>query len=116
MNFIHHESGERRIAELTSFPEGIKETQDLLDIFANAGTGYIIIPGELLDPSFFDLKSRFAGELLQKVSNYRVRLAVTGDFSGYGSESLKAFIRESNRTGQVLFLDTAEEAVNRFSV
>ena len=44
-----------------------------------------------------------AGEILQKFSNYRVRLAIVGDFTPYSSKSIKDFIYESNkkRTNQL---------------
>jgi hypothetical protein len=53
--------------------------------------------------------------MLQKVVNYRLRLAIVGDFSVYESKSLKAFIVESNRSNTIMFLNTIEEALNRLS-
>ena len=91
----------------------IRETQDALDLMAEArylGSDCLILAAENLDPAFFDLKTRLAGEILQKFSNYRMRLAIVGDFSGFQSKSLKDFIKESNRTGRVIFVPTAEEA------
>ena len=55
-----------------------------------------------------------AGAILQKISNYSYQLAIIGDFSIYESESLQAFIRESNRTGQVIFVPDLETAIGRF--
>ena len=60
---------------------------------------------------FFTLRNRLAGEILQKFSTYRIKIAIYGDFSGYTSEALQAFIRESNRGGDVFFPLTKEEAV-----
>jgi hypothetical protein len=54
-----------------------------------------------------------AGEILQKFSNYRMRLAIVGDFSEYKSKSLRDFIRESNRTGTINFVGTIDEALLR---
>lgn len=116
MKFIHHEKNGHKIAELVSLASPIRDTGDMLDLFGNAGAGTIIIKKEMLDESFFDLKTRLAGELLQKLSNYRKRMAVVGDFSSYDSENLKAFIRESNRSGQVLFTESTDEAIRRFAV
>ncbi|WP_083996437.1 DUF4180 domain-containing protein [Desulfosporosinus acididurans] len=56
---------------------------------------------------FFDLKTKLAGEILQKFVNYHVRIAIVGDFSGYKSKSLKDFIYESNN-GKDVFFDLIE--------
>jgi hypothetical protein len=58
--------------------------------------------------------TRFAGDILQKFSNYRVQLAIIGDFSEYQGETLKDFIYESNRAGEILFLNSVESAIKRF--
>jgi len=115
MTFIHHHRNSRTMAEVRSDILLVEEPRDILDIMANAGARILILGKSLLHESFFDLKSGFAGEMLQKISNYGIRLAVVGDFSGYPSKSLRDFIRESNRGGQVLFTGTVEEALERFS-
>jgi hypothetical protein len=96
----------------------IRETQDALDMMANAryqGADSIILRKENLDHAFFDLKTRLAGEILQKFSNYRMILAIVGDFSQFRSKSLNDFITESNRTGRVFFVHSAEVAMNLLS-
>jgi len=77
------------------------------------GSSTMIIQDRSLHPDFFDLKTRVAGEILQKFSNYRMRLAVVGDFSIYKSNSLQDFIRESNRMGTIFFVGTIDEALTR---
>lgn len=49
--------------------------------------------------------------MLQKVSNYRMRLIILGDFTNVESRALQDFIRESNRQGQVIFTATLDEAI-----
>lgn len=92
----------------------IKNGQDLLDSMATAGylgcTG-MIAHAESLGSAFFDLKTGVAGEMLQKFSNYKMRLAVIGDFSEVASHSLRDFIRESNRGRTVCFTDLPEHAL-----
>ncbi|MCB0629182.1 MAG: DUF4180 domain-containing protein, partial [Lewinella sp.] len=70
---------------------------------------------ENITPEFFDLKTKIAGEILQKFSNYRVRLSIVGDFTVYTSRSLKDFIHESNKGKLVNFVDSLEEALERLS-
>ncbi|MDD4645730.1 MAG: DUF4180 domain-containing protein [Bacteroidales bacterium] len=43
------------------------------------GFDRMIIHEKNITPEFFDLKNRMAGEILQKFSNYRIRLAIVGD-------------------------------------
>jgi hypothetical protein len=71
----------------------------------------IIVHQENIDEQFFDLRSGLAGEMLQKVVNYRLRLAIVGDFSIYESNSLRAFISESNRSNSIAFVKTIEDAL-----
>ncbi len=117
MDLIIHELPNRQIAELKSKDLLLKDLQDFIDLMGNAnylGAEAIIITKANLPTTFLDLKTRIAGEILQKFSNYNLKLAIVGDFKGYESKSLNDFIRESNRVGRILFLDTFEEAMERF--
>ncbi len=63
---------------------------------------------------FYDLKTQIAGEILQKYANYRVKLAIVGDFEKYTSNSLKAFILECNRGNQIFFCSDLDIALGNF--
>jgi len=93
----------------------IVSVQAMLDLMADAnyqgGSSLMVIYQESLGDNFFDLSTGFAGELLQKFSNYRVRLAIVGDFSGYKSKALRDFIYECNQGNLVFFKNTLEEAL-----
>jgi len=56
-----------------------------------------------------------AGEILQKFSNYRVRLAIVGDFSTFTSKSIKDFIYESNKGRHINFVSSLDEAIKVLS-
>ena len=94
---------------------------DLLDIMASVSYSEnfdklgMIVHKDSLGDKFFDLKTKFAGEILQKFSNYNVTLAIAGDFSQYTSKSLKDFIRECNRGRHVFFVKDEDAGLNRFS-
>jgi hypothetical protein len=75
----------------------------------------IILHEKNITPAFFDLKNGLAGELLQKFSNYRVRLAIVGDFTNYTSKSIRDFIYESNRGRQVAFVSSTDEALQKLA-
>ena len=113
MKLVLYDAGATRVAELQMEGIVIREVQDALDLLANAyyqGAEGIIISEENLTPGFFDLSSGLAGEILQKFSNYKQRLAIIGDFSKYKSKSLKDFILESNKQKRILFLENLEQA------
>jgi hypothetical protein len=92
----------------------VKELQDALDLMAECtaldARGMILEQHQLI-PEFFELRTGLAGEVLQKFSTYRMKLAIVGNFAGITSNSLQDFIRESNRYGQVCFVSSEEEAV-----
>lgn len=93
----------------------IRTIEDGLDLLGNLyyeGFDKIIIQEHHLTTDFFDLKNGMAGEILQKFSNYRVRLAIVGDFSKYNSKSLHDFIYESNKARQVTFVPSTADALN----
>jgi len=118
MEIKFHTINDIQVAELIADNVVINETQDALDIMADAsynGASGVIVREHQLTPEFFDLKTRLAGEILQKFSNYRMQLAIVGDFTKYKSKSLNDFIFESNKTGHVLFVDSFEAALNQIS-
>jgi len=114
----HEISDGLRIAEITTESEIINSPQDMLDIMADIGYGgcnNIIIHKQVLHQDFFDLKTGLAGEILQKFSNYRMRLAIVGDYSQITSRSLMDFIRESNKGKTINFVESFDIAVRNFS-
>lgn len=90
-----HEINNIRIAEVISDEVIIQSAQDGLDLMGNIyyqGFDKIVLYEENITPDFFDLKTKIAGEILQKFSNYRIGLAIVGDFSKFESKSMRDFI------------------------
>lgn len=75
------------------------------------GYDRIIIYEQNLTSDFFDLKTKMAGEILQKFSNYRMRLAIVGDFSKYTSKSFNDFKFECNKAKQIHFAGSLDEVL-----
>src|SRR4051794_28919078 len=65
-----------------------------------------VIPVERLDPDFFVLRAGVAGVFVQKLVQYRLRLAVVGDISAQtaASDALRDWVREVNRGRDILFV------------
>lgn len=97
----------------------INNLEDGIDLIGNTyyqGYEKVIIHKKNITPDFFELKTKLAGDILQKFSNYRIRLVIIGDFENIESKSLRDFIRESNDGKLVNFLNSKEEAVRRLTV
>jgi len=118
MKLIIHKINNTMIAELTAESAIIKNVEDAVDLLGNASYQEaigIVVQERHLYPEFFDLSTRMAGEILQKFSNYRMKLAIVGDFSKYASKSLKDFMLESNKTGHIIFVASNEEALKKMT-
>jgi len=115
MFIIHPDDPSGNIAELRSGTVTIGSAEDAVDILGNASYSNctkVIIHSDSFATGFFDLRTGLAGDILQKFSNYRMRLAIVGDFSHLKSRSWRDFIRESNRGKTVCFMPTLEEAIS----
>jgi hypothetical protein len=91
-------------------PDGppIATMDDALDLIGATyqGAEVVAVPAVRLDERFFSLGTRFAGDLMQKFVNYRLKLAIVGDISSHlaASSALRALVLESNRSGHVWFV------------
>ncbi|MEJ5995726.1 DUF4180 domain-containing protein [Pedobacter sp. Du54] len=116
MNIEIHERGEIRIAELTAdhllVTTAESGLQLLVDCYYQNFDG-IILHEEHISDDFFDLKTGLAGEILQKFSNFRVRLVIVGSFDKYPGKSIRDFIIESNQGRLINFLSSITEAKER---
>ena len=93
---------------------------DALDLIAAAmgqRVSFVVLPVERLDRTFFELSSGAAGEIVQKLVNYGVRLAVLGDIDAWlcDSKSFRDFVRECNRGRQLWFVGSAAEIEERLA-
>jgi hypothetical protein len=114
---LHKSEGTPPVAELTDDSFVIRNSEDAIELInfpESQDCHEFIIHEHNLSKDFFNLGSGVAGEILQKFSNYRLRLAVIGDFTKYKSKNLNDFFRESNKTGNILFVNSVEEALNKF--
>ncbi|QMW04255.1 DUF4180 domain-containing protein [Spirosoma foliorum] len=117
LQIITHQQNDLKIAEVISRDILIKNIDDGKDLAANLyyqGFDNVIIHNKSIAPDFFDLKTKVAGEILQTFSNFRIKLAIVGDFTTYASKSLNDFIFESNKMGRINFVSSIEEAVSKF--
>ncbi len=93
----------------------ITEAQQFLQIIMNLPSDRVILHEKNLHADFFELRTGLAGEILQKVMNYRCRLGIVGEFSKYTSKALRDFIYESNKGNVIVFERSVDEALSRLS-
>ncbi|MGP1409280.1 DUF4180 domain-containing protein [uncultured Porphyromonas sp.] len=107
MEIKTHNIEDTKVAEIITDKVILRSTEDGLDLLGNLyyqGFDKIIIHEKNITPEFFDLKTKIAGEILQKFAQYQMPLIIVGDFSKYKSKSLNDFIFESNKSQQINFI------------
>jgi len=106
--------GSLQVAEIISDAVLIQDTQDVLDLMGEVQADAYIFRDYNFEPDFFDLSTKKLGEVLQKFTNYRIKVAIIGDFDKYPSAVLKDFIYETNRQGDYLFVSSLEDGIKRW--
>ena len=109
----------REIALVSSDEVCIRDVQSALDFIMTVnyetGSRSIVLNKEAIIEDFFILSTRIAGDILQKIVTYQFQLTIVGDFSGYTSKALRAFMAESNRGRDIFFVSSEEEAIEKLS-
>lgn len=114
MKIETHNINDKKIAEIITDEIILRTTEDGINLLGNLyyqGFDKIIIHEKNITPDFFDLKTKIAGDVLQKFTQYQMPITIVGDFSKYRSKSLHDFIYESNKGKQVNFVRFIEEAL-----
>lgn len=91
----------------------IRSEQDAVDILgacADAETHLVLLHESNLSSDFFDLRTRLAGEVLLKWSNYRIRAAVVISPERIGKGKFYEFALETNRGKQFYVAQDRKEA------
>ncbi len=118
MTIEHHHINETKIAEVISSKTILRDTEDGLNLMGDLyyqGFDGVILHEKNITPDFFDLKTKIAGEILQKFAQYRMPLVIVGDLSKFSSKSLTDFIYESNKGRHVNFVASSAEALKLLS-
>ncbi len=108
--------GNRILAVIEGGDQVMTDVQSALDLMMtvkyDVGCKDIVIDKRLITENFFILSTGLAGEILQKFTNYGVRIGIYGDFSHYTSKPLRDFMYESNQGKHVFFTATKEEVIH----
>ncbi len=115
MKIETHTIREIKAAEIISDEIIVKSTESGLQLLGDLyyqGFDRILIYDKNIIPEFFDLKTKIAGDILQKFAQYRMGITIIGDFSKYNSARLNEFIYESNKGNNINFAGTLDEATS----
>jgi hypothetical protein len=85
---------------------------ELISRSFESGTDALLLDESALPASFFDLSSGVAGDLLQKIANYGLRLAVVVPDRSVHSARFQELAREADRGGPCRFFATRREAID----
>jgi hypothetical protein len=77
-----------------------------------SGAGAVLLDRAALPPDFFDLSSGAAGELLHRLTLYRIHVAAVVPDPSRCSGPFQDFVREANRGSQFRFFPTRDEAIH----
>ncbi|AYV54414.1 DUF4180 domain-containing protein [Leptospira kmetyi] len=111
-NWEELETKKGTIAILNDPQVQIPDANSFLELLFSAAQDTIVLSKLNFPDSFYELKTGIAGEILQKLSNYKRRMIVLGDFSGIESKSLNDFLYECNKNGKIVFTDRLENAID----
>ncbi len=75
------------------------------------GSDALLCDEAVLPAAFFDLSTGLAGELLHRLSIYRLRLAAVVPVPAAHSANFQAFVAEANQGGLFRFFPTRQDAV-----
>jgi hypothetical protein len=84
------------VAKFLEIGDQLRSGRQAIEMISEASScqpELIIFPVDLLCEDFFDLKTRIAGEVLQKFVTYRKRVVILGDISDRLNASLKSLMR-----------------------
>lgn len=109
-----------RVFECASEGPLLRSERDAVDVVGAAlskRANLVVIPVARLADDLFSLRTRIAGEIIQKFVNYGLRLVIVGDIARHAdaSEALRDFVFETNRGRQVWFLPDMAELETRLA-
>ena len=76
-----------------------------------SGADALLLDQTALSPEFFDLSSGVAGNLVQRLQNYGIRMAAVVPSTAAHSRAFQEFAMEANTGGSFRFFPTREDAI-----
>jgi molybdopterin-guanine dinucleotide biosynthesis protein A len=105
----------KKYIELISADTPLSTENDALDLISlcwEHETSFVVIHNEALSESFFDLKTKAAGNIIQKLVNYGAKAAAIISQETIQNERFKEMAMEINKGNHFRMYGSKEEAEN----
>ncbi len=112
MNYQIREIGNSKYIELLSVTEPLRSENDALDLISlcwEHEISLIMLHHPVLSQDFFNLKTRTAGNIIQKFINYNVKVAAIIPSEFFPDGRFKEFALEVNEGNHFRMYDSNEE-------
>ena len=98
-------------------PRSAKDATDIITAAWEHKAKLVVLPADWLGDDFFRLSTRVAGEVVQKLLDYRLRVAIVGDIADRlaASQALRDWVRECNEGRQIWFVRDLKELGERLA-
>ncbi len=86
----------------------------VMDLIGNSignGTRQVLLDSYDLPAQFFNLRTGFAGEYIQKFINYNIKAAIVLEQNKLDSDRFREMVLESNKLGNISYFENKERAV-----
>jgi len=100
------------ILELVESACSIQDALDIVSASHEHATHRVLLRARDLPPEFFELQTRFAGEFIQKLVNYRLRVAGVFGRDLAVSERFREFVGEARQGQQFRSFTLEAEAIS----
>lgn len=105
------EGADLRIMECVAGIADARDAMELAYACSDAGTGLLLIHPGALPSEFYDLRTGFAGEFVQRLVNARVHAAAVLDQDRAYPGRFREFVQEARRHPQFRAFDSKPEAL-----
>jgi hypothetical protein len=98
-------------------PRTAKDATEIVSAAWSHQAKVVVLSADWLGDDFFRLSTRVAGEVVQKLQDYHLRVVILGDMARRTTESkpLRDWVSECNRGRNVWFLTTLEDLEERLA-
>ncbi|HST60594.1 MAG TPA: DUF4180 domain-containing protein, partial [Longimicrobium sp.] len=97
--------------ELPPQPAGAFDPAAVVTHCIESGADRLLIDADAMAPEFFDLSTGIAGALVQKLTQYEIRMAGVVPDPSIHSKPFQDFAREADRNPWFRFFPTREQAI-----
>lgn len=114
MEFQIVDDGSRRCLEVISAERPLGSEQDALDLVGlcwEHSVSALLLPLAALSPAFFDLRTKVAGDMIQKFINYGIRAAAVIPQDVPATDRFREMAAEANKGTHFRIYESRQDAL-----